>query len=356
MSDADARTSTSCSACRGSPSSSPRAAALVQAVEASASTSGAARIVGLVGESGSGKTTVGRCVLRLVEPTAGRVVFDGVDLAHPVGAATCAPIARRMQIIFQDPYSSLNPRLRVEDIIGEALDTHGLAAGRGAAGRASRELLRRVGLDPEHGAALPARILRRPAPAHRHRPRARRRAGLHRRGRAGLGARRVGAGAGAEPDPGPAAGLRADHAVHRPRPLRGRVSLRRRRGDVSRPGHGARAEPRRSTHGRAIPTRRRCSPPRRCRTRRPPRNRIVLQGDIPSPLNPPSGCVFRTRCPLRRRGVREDRAAARRRRRRATMSPASGTTIPKCWRKPRRFEPDPERRLSRTEPPHEHAL
>src|SRR5215203_380098 len=80
-------------------------------------------IVGLVGESGSGKTTAGRCTLRLIEPSAGRIVFDGVDL-RTVSDREMRTYRRRLQIVFQDPYSSLNPRLRVEEIIGEAIDTH----------------------------------------------------------------------------------------------------------------------------------------------------------------------------------------------------------------------------------------
>src|SRR6478609_10240312 len=110
-------------------------------------------IVGLVGESGSGKTTAGRCVLRLVEPTAGRVVFDGVDLTT-LSDRDMRAYRRRMQIVFQDPYSSLNPRLRVEDIIGEAIDTHDLARGAARRDRIA-DLLRRVGLDPEHGRRFP---------------------------------------------------------------------------------------------------------------------------------------------------------------------------------------------------------
>src|SRR5699024_9123802 len=74
------------------------------------------RVVGLVGESGSGKTTTGRAVLRLVEPTAGEILFDGVDLMK-LSASALRPYRRRMQIIFQDPFASLNPRMTVEAII-----------------------------------------------------------------------------------------------------------------------------------------------------------------------------------------------------------------------------------------------
>src|ERR1051326_6402702 len=93
---------------------------VVKAVDDVSFTVGHKRIVGLVGESGSGKTTVGRSLLRLIEPTAGRVTFDGTDLLALDRKALRAMRAR-MQIIFQDPYSSFDPRLTVEAIISEAL-------------------------------------------------------------------------------------------------------------------------------------------------------------------------------------------------------------------------------------------
>src|SRR5580692_11962852 len=84
----------------------------------------------LVGESGCGKTTVARCVVGLYRPTAGNIVFDGVDLGRLRRRKAMAPIRRRMQMIFQDPYASLNPRWRVRKIVGEPLVTHGLVASR----------------------------------------------------------------------------------------------------------------------------------------------------------------------------------------------------------------------------------
>src|ERR1700730_387773 len=81
----------------------------------------------LVGESGCGKTTVARCVVGLYRPTAGNIVFDGVDLAGGKGEAR-APVRRRMQMIFQDPYASLNPRWRAREIVAEPLATPGLVA------------------------------------------------------------------------------------------------------------------------------------------------------------------------------------------------------------------------------------
>jgi oligopeptide/dipeptide ABC transporter ATP-binding protein len=104
----------------------------------------AGETLGLVGESGSGKTTVGRSILRLIEPTAGRVVFDGVDVRQ-AGPDELRRLRRSMQIVFQDPYSSLNPRLRVIDLVGEALEVHGLAHGADVEKRVAA-LLRRVGL------------------------------------------------------------------------------------------------------------------------------------------------------------------------------------------------------------------
>ena len=102
--------------------------------------------LGLVGESGSGKTTAGRAILRLVEPTAGRVRFDGTDVTK-ADAETLRGLRRRMQIVFQDPYASLNPRMRVIDIVGEALEVHGIAKGANVEKRVAA-LLRKVGLSP----------------------------------------------------------------------------------------------------------------------------------------------------------------------------------------------------------------
>ncbi|HSQ65014.1 MAG TPA: dipeptide ABC transporter ATP-binding protein [Polyangiaceae bacterium] len=105
--------------------------------------------LGLVGESGCGKSTLGRCILRLIEPTFGRVVFDGQDLL-PLSHADMRPIRRRMQVIFQDPYSSLNPRMTVRQIVGEGIRVFDLAKAKGEEEHMVRELLRKVGLRPEH--------------------------------------------------------------------------------------------------------------------------------------------------------------------------------------------------------------
>ena len=131
-------------------------------------------VLGLVGESGSGKSTIGRAVLKLIEPSAGAIRFEGVDLV-PLSARAMRPYRRRLQIIFQDPYASLNPRRRVGDTLAEALATHGLHPGPARAARIA-ELLRAGRPRARARAPLSARVLGRPAPAHRHRPRARGRA------------------------------------------------------------------------------------------------------------------------------------------------------------------------------------
>jgi peptide/nickel transport system ATP-binding protein len=125
----------------------------VRAVDDVSFAIGQGEALGLVGESGSGKSTIGRSVLKLVEPTAGEIVFDGVDLAS-LSARAMRPYRRHLQIIFQDPYASLNPRRRVGDTLGEALSTHGLHPGPARAGRIA-ELLRLVGLAPEHARRFP---------------------------------------------------------------------------------------------------------------------------------------------------------------------------------------------------------
>lgn len=109
--------------------------------------------LGLVGESGCGKTTVGRMLLRLIEPTAGSVRFGGRDLSQ-VGGAELRRMRRRMQIVFQDPYSSLNPRRTVGDAIGEPLYVHGLAKGAEIERRVSG-LLERVGLPGSYRSRYP---------------------------------------------------------------------------------------------------------------------------------------------------------------------------------------------------------
>ena len=103
--------------------------------------------LGLVGESGSGKTTVGRCIIQLNRPTAGEIWLDGVDLCTLKGNKLRA-MRRRMQMVFQDPYSSLNPRMTIGGIIGEPLIVHKMATGKKEVQEQVAELLRVVGLNP----------------------------------------------------------------------------------------------------------------------------------------------------------------------------------------------------------------
>jgi len=109
--------------------------------------------VGLVGESGCGKTTLGRCLVRLVEPTGGTITFEGCELSSLRGPAM-REMRRRMQIIFQDPYAALNPRMRIGEIIGEGLSIHGLASGPERKARVM-ELLAHVGLRAEYYGRYP---------------------------------------------------------------------------------------------------------------------------------------------------------------------------------------------------------
>jgi oligopeptide transport system ATP-binding protein len=103
---------------------------------------------GLVGESGSGKTTTGRCILRLIEPTSGQVLFDDRSVLT-LARADLRKLRRHMQIVFQDPYSSLNPRMRVGTLVEEPLVVHGIGSRRERRERV-RELFELVGLDPDH--------------------------------------------------------------------------------------------------------------------------------------------------------------------------------------------------------------
>jgi oligopeptide transport system ATP-binding protein len=110
--------------------------------------------LGLVGESGCGKTTTGRCILRLERPTAGEILFDGVDIAK-LERKDLMALRRRIQVIFQDPYSSLNPRMKVSEIIAEPIMAHGLERNASRRSARVRELLSVCGLDPKFADRYP---------------------------------------------------------------------------------------------------------------------------------------------------------------------------------------------------------
>jgi len=126
----------------------------VHAVDGVSFDIGKGETLGLVGESGCGKSTTGRCILRLIEPSSGEVWFQGGDVTR-MNHEALRSLRRDMQIIFQDPYASLNPRLTVGSIVGEALQIHGLAKSRKAMEERVIELLETVGLQPDHLGRFP---------------------------------------------------------------------------------------------------------------------------------------------------------------------------------------------------------
>jgi oligopeptide/dipeptide ABC transporter ATP-binding protein len=267
----------------------------VRAVEDVSFTLAPGEVLGLVGESGSGKTTVGRLILRLIEPTSGDIVFKGEDI-RPLGERALRRFRRSAQPIFQDPYASLNPRMRVEEILGEPLAVHGIAHGRAARRERVAELLRLVGLGAAHMHRYP----------HEFSGGQRQRIGIAR-------------ALAVEPElivaDEPVSALDVSiqaQIVNLLRELRERLGL-----TLLFIAHDLAVVEYISDRivvmylGRIMeigPARALCGAPKHPYTEAllsavpvpdPDRKgkRIVLQGDIPSPINPPSGCVFRTRCP-----------------------------------------------------------
>ena len=251
--------------------------------------------LGLVGESGCGKSTLGRCIVRLLEPTAGDILFQGRTIAD-LGPRALRPLRREMQMVFQDPYASLNPRKRVGTIIGDPLKIHKVGD-KSERKQRVQELLEVVGLSPEHYNRFPHEF----SGGQRQRIGVARALALRpeadRRRRARLRARRLDPGPDDQPARGPAGRVRADLHLHRPRP-RGRPPRQRPdRRDVPRQarralaGRGALHAADHALHRGAALGRPDPDPDLAEK-----RERIVLEGDVPSPIDPPSGCRFHPRC------------------------------------------------------------
>ena len=272
----------------------------IQAVDDVSFTIERGETLGLVGESGCGKTTTGRTLLRLYEPTGGRFVYDG-DVIFDVEKkifVDMLPYRKKMQIVFQDPYASLDPRMTVGDIVGEAIDVHKMAANKQERYDIIIEMLQRVGLNSEHANRYP----------HEFSGGQRQRVGIARALAVrpqfivcdepisaldvSIQAQVINMFEDLQADMG-LTYLFIAHDLSAVKHISNRigvmylgrmVELAESYELITRPLH-----PYTKSLISAIPI----ADPRAARESK----RIVLEGDVPSPLNPPSGCRFRTRCP-----------------------------------------------------------
>ncbi|HOJ09224.1 MAG TPA: ATP-binding cassette domain-containing protein [Clostridiales bacterium] len=250
--------------------------------------------LGLVGESGCGKTTAGRTILRLYEPTGGRIIYNGTDITY----VDMMPYRRKMQIVFQDPYASLNPRMTVGDIVGEPIDIHKLAASNKERSEKIIQMLDRVGLNSEHANRYPHEF-------------------------SGGQRQRIGIARALAVDPEfivcdePISALDVSiqaqivnmfeklqeemgltylfiaHDLSVVKHISNRIGvmylgkLVELADSYELVFHSVHPYTRSLISAIPVPD------PNTSRTQK----RIILEGDVPSPLNPPSGCRFRTRCP-----------------------------------------------------------
>jgi peptide/nickel transport system ATP-binding protein len=271
--------------------------AVVRAVDGVSFEIPAGEILGLVGESGSGKSTIGKCVVRLLEPTGGQILLHGQDITH-LGSRTLRPLRRAMHIVFQDPYSSLNPRMTIRDIVGGPLRHHGVASGGQLRNRVA-DALADVGLHPEmqdryphqlsggqrQRVAIARALILRPSLLIADEPLSALDASVQ--------AATINLLVDLHRDLGFAC-LLITHDLSAAEFLCDRIAVLY-LGKImevapteqllARPNH-----PYTQSLLAAVPV----PDPHTQRTR----ERIVLQGELPSPLAPPAGCVFHTRCPL----------------------------------------------------------